>query len=74
MCIMRCEVHQPKRAQRSYTRSVKPFGYPETALICGSAKCAAPALVWLENHEAESYDAGERIFMSFTATMKVRTA
>lgn len=74
MCLMRCETHPPVRAKRSYVRNVEPLGYPETALICGSVKCRHPAKVWLETAEAARYDDGERIFESFTATMKVRTA
>lgn len=74
MCIMRCDTHPPFRARRSYVKAVEPIGYPETALICGSAHCENPALIWLETDEAHGYQAGERIFRSFTATMKVRAA
>ncbi len=72
MSIMRCNEHPPLRAKRAYSRTVEPVGFPETALICGSVKCQRPALIWLETFEASQYDAGERIFKSFTATMKVR--
>jgi hypothetical protein len=51
---------------------VRPVGFPNTALICGSTYCEEPALVWLERHEKAAYDRGERIFKAFTATMKVR--
>ncbi len=74
MAIMRCKAHEPKRAQHSYVAAVEPLGYPETALICGSSKCTVPAFIWLETDEKAAYDLGERVFRSFTATMKVRAA
>jgi hypothetical protein len=72
MAIMRCEAHHPNGRKRRYVASVHPVGYPDTALICGSVSCKAPAFIWLEAHEKASYDRGERVFQSFTATMKVR--
>jgi hypothetical protein len=72
MAIMRCNNHKPKGRTRSYVVTVEPIGYPDTALICGSAECKEPGLIWLEAHEKTAYDRGERIFKSFTETMKVR--
>ena len=72
MAIMRCEAHEPHGRERGYVRHVKPVGYPETALVCGSTTCTNPAFIWLEQDEARAFDRGERIFKSFTATMKVR--
>jgi hypothetical protein len=74
MAIMRCKTHTPKRAQRNCVAAVEPVGYPETALVCGSTSCEAPAFIWLEDHEKVAFDRGQRIFKSFTATMKVRAA
>ena len=74
MCIMRCAEHEPQKTKREYAGSVKPFGYPETALVCGSSSCENPALIWLERDERTEYEKGIRIFKSFTATMKVRAA
>lgn len=72
MSIMRCAEHLPKRATRDYVGAVEPVGFPDTALVCGSKHCRAPALIWLERHEKEQYDAGERVFEAFTPSMKVR--
>lgn len=72
MAIMRCKQHSPKGRSRSYVASVEPVGYPDTALICGSVACEEPAFIWLEPPEKAAYDRGERVFKSFTATMKVR--
>ncbi len=72
MAIMRCETHKPHGRTRSYVASVKPIGYPETALVCGSTTCNAPAFIWLEREEDAAYKQGVRIFKSFTDTMKVR--
>lgn len=72
MAIVRCEVHPPKGRKRSYVASVFPVGYPETAMVCGTASCEAPGLIWLEDWEKADYDRGVRIFHSFTGTMKMR--
>lgn len=72
MSIMRCHAHAPKRTTREYAGVVEPVGYPDTALVCGSKHCSEPALIWLERQEKVRYDAGERVFQAFTATMKVR--
>jgi hypothetical protein len=74
MAIMRCEVHEPHGRERNYVRHVEPVGYPNTALVCGSITCTKPALIWLEADESAAFDRGERVFKSFTATMKVRAA
>ncbi len=72
MAIMRCEAHQPKGRTRDYVAAVQPVGYPQTALIYGVTTCEAPALIWLEASEKAAYEKGERVFRSFTDTMKVR--
>lgn len=72
MAIMRCPEHAPRRTKRTYARSVEPLGYPETALVCGSAHCREPALIWLETPELRDFDMGERVFCAFTQSMKVR--
>jgi len=72
MAIMRCEAHKPHGRTRNYVASVKPVGYPETVLVCGSTNCNAPAFIWLEEAEAAEYKRGMRVFKSFTDTMKVR--
>jgi hypothetical protein len=72
MAIVRCDVHKPTGRTRAYVASVKPVGYPDTAMVCGSKTCSAPGLVWLESDERAAYDRGERIFKSFTDTMKMR--
>jgi hypothetical protein len=74
MAIMRCAAHEPTRAQRNYVAAVEPVSYPMTALVCGCVHCREPALIWLEHDEKVAFDSGERIFKSFTATMKVRAS
>ncbi|QIK95562.1 hypothetical protein G7076_02880 [Sphingomonas sp. HDW15A] len=71
---MRCKSHAPRKAIRNYVWAVEPVGYPATALVCGSVHCMEPAFIWLEEEEARQFDAGERVFRAFTATMKVRAA
>ena len=65
----RCEVHHPHGRRRRYVATVYPVGYPQTALICGSSACDAPALIWLELEEKARYDRGERIFEAFAGSM-----
>lgn len=72
MAIVRCRSHVPKGRTRDYVASVEPVGYPDTAMVCGSKHCPEPGLIWLERAEKEVYDGGERIFRSFTDTMKMK--
>ena len=64
MAIVRCDVCglDLSRTKRNYVTKLKPKGYPETAVICGLLKCRNPEMVWLEKHELEGYEKGERIF------------
>ena len=74
MAIMRCKRHTPTGRTKNYVGSVPPKGYPETALVCGSASCNEPAFKWLEADEQREFKRGERVFKAFTTTMKVRAA
>jgi hypothetical protein len=74
MAIMRCKLHEPVGRTRKYVASVMPVGYPQTALVCGSTSCVAPAFIWLEENENAAFARGERVFKAFTDTMKVRAA
>ena len=33
---------------------MRPVGYPDTAIICGSLSCLEPGVIWLEQDEAET--------------------
>ena len=77
MALVRCAncgVEQPGRGhyKRAYIRSVQPLGHPNGGVICGSPSCTQPGLIWLEQEEADDYDAGERIFRLQSNTTKVR--
>jgi hypothetical protein len=72
LAIVRCEHHEPVGRSRNYVAKVKPIGYPDTAMVCGSKWCLQPGLVWLEMDEHEAYKLGERVFEAFTASMKMR--
>tara|TARA_R100001086_G_scaffold220198_1_gene137061 strand:- start:311 stop:445 length:135 start_codon:yes stop_codon:yes gene_type:complete len=42
-------------------------------LVCGSKSCDESGLIWLEDHEAEDYDRGRRVFDAFVSSaMKMR--
>jgi len=51
---------------------VEPIGYPETALICGSARCTTPEMVCLDENEWIEYQEGSRIFEPPTASSKFK--
>ena len=72
MAVCCCENHAPRGTKRHYIRSVQPFGYLETAMVCGSVNCESPALIWLEQEESDAYDNGRRIFNAVVASMKMR--
>ena len=72
MAVIRCAAHQPNGRTRSYVFTAEPVGYPDTALVCGLKQCKTAGLAWLEAHEHDAYNRGERIFEAFTATMKMR--
>jgi len=74
MAIVRCRQHEPTGRTREYVSAKEPVGYPLTALVCGSTACDEPGLIWLEAEEAKAFDQGQRVFKSFTATMKMRAA
>lgn len=38
-------------------------------VIGGRGLAAAPALIWLEPHEKDAYDRGERVFSTFAGSM-----
>jgi len=74
MALVRCQFHgKPEGRSRSYARSVKPLGWPDTAAICGRADCEKPGWIWLTNDEDLSYKQGQRIFGFNNASMKVRS-
>jgi hypothetical protein len=50
----------------------QPVGYPETAIVCSSLACQGPGLIWLEDHELDAYNRGQRVFEAVTASMKMR--
>ena len=70
MAVARCISHPPRGRTRSYSASVEPIGYPETAMVCGVTECSEPGMIWLEEVEKAAYDRGERIFQAFTASME----
>ena len=75
MALVRCERHgRPQGRSRSYVLSVSPFGYPDTAAICGRAGCEEPGLVWLDEADAARYAAGTRVFAVPNAAVKIRVA
>jgi hypothetical protein len=73
MALVRCEKHgKPKGRTRDYVAAVKPFGYPDTAAICGLSGCEEPGLIWLEPAEQQRYAAGQRVFYGESSVMKAR--
>jgi hypothetical protein len=72
MAVCRCETRVPHGTKRRYIHSVRPVGYPDPAIICGSLSCSESGLKWLEQDEAEAYNRGQPIFGAVTASIKMR--
>lgn len=73
MALVRCNIHgQPRGRSRTYVRSVRPIGYPDTAAICGLSGCEEPGMIWLEQKESDRYDAGQRVFFGETSVMQAK--
>ena len=72
MAIARCVQCWPPGPGRAYALAIEPVGYPESALICGTAGCERPALLWLRASELIEYHGGRRIFPFPTRVAKVR--
>jgi hypothetical protein len=73
VALVRCEQFgKPKGTTNIYVRPVHPFGYPETAALCGEKGCENPGLVWLTQEEALRYEQGQRVFAGPSNVMKVR--
>lgn len=53
--------------------AVRPAGFPNSALVCGSRACDEPAYIWLEGAEKLDHDAGVRIFDASSAESRVRS-
>jgi hypothetical protein len=46
---------------RSLGTLAEPVGYPDTAIVCGTAGCNEPACVWLWGCDAIEYRNGGRL-------------
>jgi hypothetical protein len=76
MAIARCEkcgkptqnVKPPAYSNTAYL----PPHYPDSGLVCGSADCDRPALIWLKLDEEAQYRNGQRVFDLPTKAAKVR--
>jgi hypothetical protein len=74
MALVRCERCGARGVTRTYVRPVSPPNHPDSGLICGRPTCSSAGLIWLEQHEAQEYARGERLFTLNTNTAKVRAA
>lgn len=66
MAISRCMGHEPKGRTRNYTMQVRPVGYPNTSLVCGSKDCCEHGMIWPEDFEADC-EAEDRATLNFPA-------
>lgn len=76
MAIVRCKKHPVNLglATNRYVKRAEPLGYPNTAAICGIARCEEPGLVWLTNEELDEFNNGGRYFRVKTFTVKVKVS
>jgi hypothetical protein len=73
MAIVRCRMHAPESKVDHSLVAVRPAGFPNSALVCGSRVCDEPAYIWLDGAEKLDYDTGLRIFDASSAETKVRS-
>jgi len=73
VALARCENHRPRPFR--YGGFALPIGFPNTAAICGRARCEAPAYIWLTASEARDHARGIRIFtLPNSAATKLRVS
>lgn len=71
MALVRCEACA-KLSRKPYGQSVEPVGYPNGAVICGTAHCEHPGLVWLWGTELIDYRAHGLAVFAISKQAKVR--
>ncbi len=77
MALARCSHHgrpEGRGGNTYHCDPVKPWGYPDTAAMCGRTDCDHPALIWLLTDERGDYDRGQRVFGFASKTIRVRVA
>ena len=74
MAIVRCEKHpvDANRARNIYVKRTTPFGYPNTAAICGSRNCERPGYVWLTKEDLKYLQTGKTYLTLNTALVRLR--
>lgn len=73
MAMVCCEYHgAPRGIRHRYVVSIEPVGYPNEAVLCCRRGCGRPGLVWLNEEDKSSYDAGEREIVIWGQSVKVR--
>lgn len=62
MALVRCQDHPPRSF--NYAIAVEPYGFPDTALICGREyeEHTEKGWVYLLPDEYEEFQAGKRVF------------
>ena len=74
MALCRCKEHKPERTKIIYTHFAEPIGFPNTSSICGRSKCRNSGFIWLDKHEENEFQNGERIFKYPSAASKVKVS
>ncbi len=74
MALARCEeCGRPEgRKGNVYVGKHQPVAHPNSAVVCGSAKCEGAGLVWLLADEEAQYKKGQRVFQLPNAGAKLR--
>ena len=77
MALARCETHGRAEGKKGNSYAPTPYlpvGHPDSDVVCGSARCENPGLIWLDTSERTLYDQGERVFKAPSAAAKFRLA
>lgn len=73
MAMVCCEeCGAPVGRRHRYATSVRPIGYPDRAIVCYRRDCHKPGLVWLNEEDRASYNAGEREIVIWGQSVKIR--
>lgn len=65
MALARCEKHGHPKGERGnvYLQTpLVPAGYPQSGVVCGSARCENPAKIWVVASEMAAFQSGQRVF------------
>lgn len=72
--LVRCDNHPPRNLGK-YCHILNPYGYPQTAAVCGVASCDNPGRMFLDKTEWMQHQRGKMVFgVMNTNFVKIKVA